>query len=91
MQNFKYILVNDAAAKGSVCDSRHRFFPYIGHCVELNCGNRSVLIEKLVKLRRHYPDAPILGVSELDTSTSHAPIRVNPEMNQLRRELSDLP
>ena len=35
--------------------------------------------------------ARILGVSELDCSASHAPIRVNAEMNALRRELSDLP
>ena len=91
MQNIKFILVNDAAAKGSACDSSHRFIPHVGHCVEVNCGNRSVLIDQLVKLRQHYPDAKILGKSELDTSASHAHIRVNPEMNQLRRELSDLP
>ncbi|MCR5574180.1 MAG: hypothetical protein K6F78_05100 [Bacteroidaceae bacterium] len=91
MQNINYILVNDAAAKGSACDSRHRFIPHVGHCVEVNCGNRSVLIDQLVKLRQHYPDAKILGKSELDTSAFHAPIRVNPEMNHLRRELSDLP
>ena len=91
MQNINYILVNDSAAKGSACDSSHRFIPHVGHCVEVNCGNRSVLIDQLVKLRQHYPDAKILGKSELDTSASHAHIRVNPEMNQLRRELSDLP
>lgn len=89
MQNFKYILVNDASAKSSACNSLHRFIPHIGHCIEVNCGNRSVLIDQLVKLRRHYPDAKILGISELDTSASHAPIRVNPEMNALRRKLSD--
>ena len=89
MQNFKYILVNDTATKDSAYDSRHRFIPHIGLCIEVNCGNRSVLIDQLVKLRRHYPDAKILGISELDTSASHAPIRVNPEMNALRRKLSD--
>ena len=29
-----YILVNDLAAKGSACKSRHRFIPNIGHCIE---------------------------------------------------------
>ena len=91
MQNINYILVNDATAKGSACDSRHRFIPHVGHCVEVNCGNRSELIYQLVKLRQRFPDAKILGKSELDTSAFHAAIRVNPEMNQLRRELSDLP
>ena len=91
MQNINYILVNDATAKGSACDSRHRFIPHVGHCVEVNCGNRSVLIYQLVKLRQHYPDAKILGKSELDALASPVHIRVNPEMNQLRRVLSDLP
>ena len=91
MYQIKYILVNDSAAKGSTCESRHRFIPHIGHCIDINCGNRSVLIEHLCKLRKHWPDAKILGVSELDVSASHAPVRVSPAMNQLRRELSDLP
>ena len=90
MYAIKYILVNDSTAKGSACESRHRFIPHIGHCVDINCGNRSVLIKHLCKLRRHWPEAKILGVSELDVSASHAPVRVNPEMNALRREMSDL-
>ena len=90
MYAIKYILVNDSTAKGSACESRHRFIPHIGHCVDINCGNRSVLIKQLCKLRRHWPEAKILGVSELDVSASHAPVRVNPEMNALRREMSDL-
>lgn len=91
MYNIKYLLVNDAGSKSRACNSRHRFIPHIGHCIDINCGNRTVLIEQLCKLRKQWPDAKILGVSELDTSASHAPVRVNPEMNALRRELSDLP
>ena len=112
MYAIKYIIVNDSAAKGSACESRHRFIPHIGHCVVCDAGfrfqdagsrcsrdlkhetwnmKRSALIAELCRLRRHWPEAPILGVSELDTSSSHAPVRVNPEMNALRRELSDLP
>ena len=91
MYAIKYILVNDSAAKGSACEYRHRFIPHIGHCIDINCGNRTVLIGQLCKLRRQWPEAKILGVSELDVSASYAPVRVNPEMNALRRELSDLP
>ena len=91
MYAIKYIIVNDSAAKGSACESHHRFIPHIGHCVDINCGNRTVLIEQLCKLRKQWPEAPILGESELDTSSTHAPVRVSAAMNALRRELSDLP
>lgn len=91
MRNIKYILVNDAGGKSRICNARHRFIPHLGHCLVVDCGNRSELIDQLVWLRRHWPDAKILGVTELDISSSHAPVRVNPWMNELRRELSDLP
>lgn len=91
MYNIKYILVNDADSKSRACDSRHRFIPHIGHCLEVDCGNRPKLIDQLVELRKHWPEAKILGMSELDTSASHALVRVNPWMNGLRRELSNLP
>lgn len=91
MQQIKFILVNDSVAKGSGCESHHRFIPHVGHCVEVNCRGHSKLLDQLVNLRRHWPEAKILGVSELDVSGSHVPVRVNPEMNRLRRELSDWP
>ena len=100
MYQIKYIIVNDSAAKGSACESRHRFIPHIGHCVVCDASSkfqvsgskeRAALISELCRLRRHWPEAPILGMSELDTSSSHAPVRVSAAMNALRRELSDLP
>lgn len=91
MYQIKYILVNETVHQNTVCDARHRFIPHIGHCVEVCCGERSKLLSQLCELRRHWPEAKILGVSELDLSGSHAPVRVSQEMNQLRRELSDLP
>ena len=91
MYAIKYILVNNLAAKGSACGSHHRFIPNIGHCIDINYRNRSELIDQLCKLRKHWPEAKILGVSELDTSATYAPIRVSEAMNQLRRELSNLP
>ena len=99
MYQIKYILVNDSAAKSNDCESRHRFIPHIGHCAECfavpgfkvqGSRERQALIDQLCKLRRHWPDAPILGVSEIDLSASHAPIRVSEAMNQLRRQLNDL-
>ena len=48
---------------------------------------RQPLINELVRLRQHYPDAKILGVSELGAYCVH-PCEA---MNKLRRELSGLP
>ena len=87
MKQVNYILVHETDSKNAACDVTYRDVPYIGHC----CYVSSPDIDTLVKLRKHWPEAPILGVSELDVSASHAPTRVNPEMNALRRELSDLP
>ena len=100
MKNIKYILVHETSSKNPVCDAQHRDVPNVGHCVECFAGSRfkvqgsrerKALIDLLCRLRRHYPETPILEWSELDTSYEHAPVRVSPAMNQLRRELSDLP
>lgn len=48
---------------------------------------REILKDVLEDLRNQFPTAKILGVSEYDEHF----IRVNPEMNRLRMELSDLP
>lgn len=48
---------------------------------------REALIDLLVELRSHFPEAQILGTREIDGKNIH-PIET---MNQLRRELSDLP
>ena len=45
------------------------------------------LIDRLVRLRRHHPDAKILGLSELGPHC----VRPSEAMNALRRELSDWP
>ena len=55
-------------------------------------GQRSALLNLLVELRQHFPDAKILGVSELDGRELYCKnIIVSDAMNVLRRELSDLP
>lgn len=53
---------------------------------------RTALLQLLVALRKRFPDAKILGVSELDGKELHAKnIIVSDTMNVLRRELSNLP
>ena len=52
-----------------------------------NLEQRGALIRELCRLRRRFPEAKILGVSEIDGKR----IRVSDEMNALRRALSDLP
>ena len=49
------------------------------------------LLHLLSSLRKRFPDAKILGVSELDAKALHSKnIIVSDTMNQLRRTLSDL-
>lgn len=100
MKTVNYILVNEKASKNTVCDITYRDVPNIGHCAECfavpgfkvqGSRERAKLLDQLVRLRRKWPEAPILGISELDTSSKHAPVRVSETMNALRRELSDLP
>lgn len=48
---------------------------------------REALVELLVDLRSHFPEAKILSTFEIDGKT----IRPSEAMNQLRLQLSDLP
>ena len=100
MKQVKYILVHETECKNAGCDVTYRDVPHLGYCAICFAGSgfkvqgsseRAALISELCRLRRHWPEAPILGESEVDTSSSHAPVHVSPAMNQLRRELSDLP
>ena len=101
MRTIKYILVNETGnetavrAIGNNPVSKLRHHNIIINAVPgwrvAGSRERQALIVELCRLRRHWPDAKILGVSEVDPSASHAPVRVNPEMNALRREMSDLP
>jgi hypothetical protein len=53
---------------------------------------RAALLQLLVELRKHFPYAKILGVSEIDGRELYCKnIIVSDAMNVLRRELSDLP
>lgn len=53
---------------------------------------RPLLIHLLLDLRKHFPEAKILGVSEIDGRELYCKnIIVSDAMNVLRREMSDLP
>lgn len=68
------------------------FVRYCGSIRSELLGQRAALINLLVKLRKQYPDAKILGVSEIDGRELYSKnIIVSDAMNVLRRELSDLP
>lgn len=51
-----------------------------------NLEQRSALIDLLVELRSHFPEAMIFGIKEIGDYF----IKVSDEMNQLRLELSDM-
>ena len=100
MKQIKYILVNETSTENAGRAISDCKLSDIGHSVICDASTkfnvsgsseRKALINELVELRRHWPNAKILGISEVDPSTSHAPVRVSPEMNALRREMSDLP
>ena len=55
-------------------------------------AQRAALLQLLVHLRKHFPEAKILGVSEIDGRELYCKnIIVSDAMNVLRRELSDYP
>lgn len=88
MKQIKYIFVNEtgsANAAGAIHCSRVSDFR---HHTIVNSKGRShqELIDQLVGLRRKYPEAKILGVSEINGELI-CPSKV---MNGLRRELSSL-
>ena len=55
--------------------------------LEEDLKQREALIDLLVELRSHFPEAKILSTSEIDGKSIHP----SESMNQLRLELSDLP
>ena len=101
MQTVKYIFVNETGSEIAVRAIRNSTVSDLRHySIIIEAGSkwqlpgskeRAALLDQLVRLRHHWPDAKILGVSEIDPTASHSPIRVSEAMNALRREMSDLP
>ena len=89
MKPIKYIFVNETTSPsptpaflGSIsADFRHC------HIIDALGLSHSDLINVLLLARRHYPEAKILGLSEINGPN----INPNDSMNKLRQELSDLP
>lgn len=93
MQQINYILVNESGSeKAARAISGSKVSDYSHHSIIVNTKGltREALIDELEELRSHHPDAKILGISEVDIHFAHAPIKVNPWMNELRLELSEL-
>lgn len=82
--------------KISSCDVTYRDVPHLGYCAifsavsGLMVQERAALINELCRLSKHQQKAPIPGKTEMDTPSNHAPVRVSPAMNLLRRQMSDL-
>ena len=88
MKTVNYILVNENACQNVDRLVRDSFVSDLRQCHVIEPGlTRGELIDRLVRLRRHHPDAKILGLSELGPHCVHP----SEAMNALRRELSDLP
>ena len=88
MKLVKYILVNETNSHKAGSAVRDCHLPDIRHHIIVKAGrlSRGELISRLAGLRRHYPEAKILGLGELGE------YRVHPceAMNGLRREMSEL-
>lgn len=88
MKQINYILVNETDSENAVCAIRNSRVSDLRHHIIVNSKRLSkvALIDKLVNLRQQYPNAKILGMSEIDGKH----IRPNEAMNRIRLELSSL-
>ena len=88
MKPVKFILVNETGSEKAVRAIRGSGVSDLRHHIIVNSRGLShgALIDKLVSLRRQYPNAKILGVGEIDGEG----IRAQEGMNLVRRELSFL-
>lgn len=98
MQTVNYILVNEAGTQNAARIINGCHLPDIGQHVIVEAGGFSDgfmvqgarfkdLVAELCHLRKHHPEAKIFGISELGDYCVHPSER----MNQIRKEMSDLP
>jgi hypothetical protein len=81
----KFIIVKDSCSKSSNKEYYHRFVPNFGHCIFVNSTN----INTLCEISKLHANAKVMGESEVDLTDNRAPIKVNSDMNKLRRLMSD--
>ena len=107
MKIIKYILVNENNSEDAVLTIRNSLVSDFRHSHIISAASskfklqgskeRQALLDELCRIRRHWPEAPILGLSEIGLGTrnmergTRGVIRPSEAMNQIRRELSDLP
>ena len=96
MKPIKFILIHEAGSENAARAISGCHLPDIRHHHIIKCSplkletsngeQRRGLLDELARLRRHHPEAKILGICELGD------YRVHPSegMNELRRELSVL-
>lgn len=94
MKTVNYILVDDVHPRAGAQGFDHRYVLQPGDAIVIqhvvedgDLEQRGALIRELCCLRHRFPDAKILGASEIDGKN----IRVSEDMNTLRRALSDCP
>ena len=87
MKTIKYILVNETSSENAVRAIRDCHLPDIeyNHIVEAGSLSSEELVGQLCRLRRHYPNAKILGISELG---EHG-VQPSGTMNRVRRGLAE--
>lgn len=78
--NANSVVISLAGSK--VCSSSSQAIPF----GQATSSSRDSLKNLLVELRSHFPEAMIFGIREIGDYF----IKVSPEMNQLRLELSDM-
>ena len=106
MKQIKFILVNESYSEDAVLAIRNSRVSDFRHCIVCDASSkfklqgskeRQALLDELCRIRRHWPEAPILGLSEIGLGTrnmergTRGVIHPSDAMNVLRRELSDLP
>ena len=101
MRKIDYIFIDSDSETRDSQPGRHAVSLFRHHLIvnaeglltnTIDIRQREALIQRLVQLRHLYPNAKILGVSELDDKAPDSKnIIVSDAMNALRRELSDYP
>lgn len=87
MKQIKFILLNETSSPSPTPAALGRLAPDFrhSHIVDSAGLSRPDLIKVLLLARSHYPEAKILGLSEIHGGNIHP----SDSMNELRRALSD--
>lgn len=87
MPKINFILVDEKYNESPANEPRHGYNCDLGHHIVVCYSGRKVLLRQLSDLRRCYPSAKILGTTEVSGKN----VTVSDAMNQIRRELCNMP